>query len=77
MIFDKTGMINSLCNITACILLVFIISNLQNVFKCKKLRKSNQKNSFSVTLQRKIFQEWDIKKFILENQDILSKSKFL
>ena len=56
MIFDKTGMINSLGNITACILFVFIISNLQNVFKCKELRKTNQKNSFSVTLQRKIFQ---------------------
>ena len=56
MIFDKTGMINLLCNITACILFVFIISNLQNVFKCKELRKTNQKNSFSVTLQRKNFQ---------------------
>ena len=41
MIFDKTGMINSLGNITACILFVFIISNLQNVFKCKELRKTN------------------------------------
>ena len=77
MIFDKTGMINLLCNITACILFVFIISNLQNVFKCKELRKTNQKNSFSVTLQRKYFQYWDINKFTLENQDTLSKFKFL
>lgn len=56
MIFAKTGMINSLCNITAYILFVFIISNLQNIFKYKEFRKTNQKNSFSVTLQRNNFQ---------------------